>query len=582
MGPRAHMLDQSELARYIVRRSASAAALPAVDGPHWHRAPATRGIARSIATLPPPLPTAGGREATALLAISLARCWASSLAALDAALRRRLQRGAAFEALLADGLLPTRDEMRAWVVGDDAVQLAFPMLATHQTGDTARLRAILTAHTAAVRVLRDRIASGVEPDAIARAQTLVRIRAACAGGRLIAFTAHAATAEAIYRALRHERGIALLTSRGARTASGARPRSDVIRALDATHAAARGAAEGRPRNIGAPHRRDDISLVVTTDLLSEGVNLQGASIIVHLDVPWTPAGLEQRVGRAVRLGSPHSRVQVHGFAPPAAAEQLLALERRHTRKHAAQLHAAHPPDAAERLRTLVRAWRLPAQRTPPDSPLELPRAAVMWAPSGAFIAVVAEGGGPGGERRVVWGQLRTGSGWMVGDSRNELCRLISAAIGANRELSNDMHGIARFEKGARAALDRWRARHRAARISGVDAASSRARRALIARLDVSVARSPSHTRAALGARVERLRATIGAVAGAGVEQLFSKLTHSAPGDLCAWLTECEARIGTRLGTGVDGSGRDAHRNPERAVVCALLLLHPDESAMSRS
>ena len=80
--------------------------------------------------------------------------------------------------------------------------------------------------------------------------------------------------------------------------------------------------------------------MITTDLLSEGVNLQGASVIVHLDVPWTPAGLEQRVGRAARMGSRHACVHVHGIAPPAAAERLLTLERRLARKRAEQVEAA--------------------------------------------------------------------------------------------------------------------------------------------------------------------------------------------------------------------------------------------------
>ena len=184
-----------------------------------------------IATIPPPLPTLDGQAATALLSMTLARCWASSLAALDASLRRRLQRGAALEALLDAGRLPTRNELRTWVVGDDAVQLAFPVLVVHEPSDVARLRVVLATHLDAVRAMRARIRPRVKRDIDARAALLLELRRIYDHERIVAFTAHAATAEALYRALRTERGVALLTARGARTAGGARPRADVIDAL---------------------------------------------------------------------------------------------------------------------------------------------------------------------------------------------------------------------------------------------------------------------------------------------------------------------------------------------------------------
>ena len=51
-------------------------------------------------------------------------------------------------------------------------------------------------------------------------------------------------------------------------------------------------------------------------------------MIVHLDLPWNPARLDQRVGRALRLGSRHETVTVYAIAPPAAAERLIQIERR--------------------------------------------------------------------------------------------------------------------------------------------------------------------------------------------------------------------------------------------------------------
>ena len=78
-----------------------------------------------------------------------------------------------------------------------------------------------------------------------------------------------------------------MTAAGARIASGPLPRREIL---------AQFAPDGVPRDSTPAARRVD--LLVTTDLLSEGVNLQRASVIVHLDIPWNPARLEQREGEA--------------------------------------------------------------------------------------------------------------------------------------------------------------------------------------------------------------------------------------------------------------------------------------------
>ena len=43
----------------------------------------------------------------------------------------------------------------------------------------------------------------------------------------------------------------------------------------------------------------------------EGHNLQNASVLCHLDLPWLPSGLEQRVGRAARPGAARAHVQTY-------------------------------------------------------------------------------------------------------------------------------------------------------------------------------------------------------------------------------------------------------------------------------
>ncbi len=68
-------------------------------------------------------------------------------------------------------------------------------------------------------------------------------------------------------------------------------------------------------------------LLVTTDVAAEGLDLQRAARVVHYDLPWTPMRLEQREGRAVRLGSSNATVEVVTVSPPPPMERALRISR---------------------------------------------------------------------------------------------------------------------------------------------------------------------------------------------------------------------------------------------------------------
>ena len=73
---------------------------------------------------------------------------------------------------------------------------------------------------------------------------------------------------------------------------------------------------------------DLYDLLVTTDVLAEGVNLQQCRHIINFDMPWNPMRLVQRHGRIDRIGSPHSRVFMRTIFPVDRLDQLLNLEQR--------------------------------------------------------------------------------------------------------------------------------------------------------------------------------------------------------------------------------------------------------------
>ena len=89
-----------------------------------------------------------------------------------------------------------------------------------------------------------------------------------------------------------------------------------------------------PRTTDAPEGFNDdlFDIVVTTDVLAEGVNLQQARHIINYDLPWNPMRLVQRHGRIDRIGSHHKEVFLRCVFPDDRLDDLLGLEERlHTK-----------------------------------------------------------------------------------------------------------------------------------------------------------------------------------------------------------------------------------------------------------
>lgn len=76
----------------------------------------------------------------------------------------------------------------------------------------------------------------------------------------------------------------------------------------------------------AEGQSDDIRLLVTTDVLAEGINLHRSSVVVNYDLPWNPTRVLQRVGRVNRVGTAHLEVVVFNFFPTAESDAHLGLE----------------------------------------------------------------------------------------------------------------------------------------------------------------------------------------------------------------------------------------------------------------
>ena len=67
----------------------------------------------------------------------------------------------------------------------------------------------------------------------------------------------------------------------------------------------------------------EIRIVFCSDAASEGLNLQAARVLINVDVPWTPARLEQRVGRIARLGQIADEVVIYNVWYPNSIEARM-------------------------------------------------------------------------------------------------------------------------------------------------------------------------------------------------------------------------------------------------------------------
>lgn len=73
---------------------------------------------------------------------------------------------------------------------------------------------------------------------------------------------------------------------------------------------------------------DEIRVLVTTDVLSEGQNLQDAHIILNYDLPWAIIRLIQRAGRVDRIGQKADKIYCYSFLPEEGIERIIRLRSR--------------------------------------------------------------------------------------------------------------------------------------------------------------------------------------------------------------------------------------------------------------
>lgn len=489
LGSRADSLSEAEVSRLVVRRVRSSrmalTGVPEVLPVVPCAVPDHPDVVPRLMDLPPPLPPRDGDIAAVLVGRGLVHQWASSEAALFEAVRRRIARAEALLESLRAGRYPTRAELEAWTFADGALQLGFPELLASSFADAGDCLASVSAHADALRGFLARYPPGAIIDE-ARAAAIGRIRRDHAGARIVAFAQYEATIRALFRRLVAGGGAAMLSAQGARVAGGKMSRREVIERF-----------APRASGVRAPSAAERIDLLLATDLLSEGVNLQDADMVIHLDVPWTAARMDQRVGRVSRMGSPHSQVRVFLIRPPTSAETLLREEQLVSTKWAlaarlvgsnstAPLPAltegrsgiASVPARTERLRSTLQSWLSHQENADDDEGVWVATTSTRVT---GFLAAGLLHGVP------VLLACRDNDVSLELDAQLAACSLADGC-----ETASSDHALER----ALRLIHQWCRRYEAAEIAGTVMPTPLFRKRLLARINSAVQDAPPHVRAA--------------------------------------------------------------------------------------
>ena len=76
----------------------------------------------------------------------------------------------------------------------------------------------------------------------------------------------------------------------------------------------------------AKHKKNDYRLLITTEVLSEGINLHRSNVVINYDLPWNPTRMIQRVGRINRVDTPFNKIYTYNFFPTEQSNDVIKLK----------------------------------------------------------------------------------------------------------------------------------------------------------------------------------------------------------------------------------------------------------------
>jgi len=268
----------------------------------------------------------------------------SSIEAFKISVRRALEFQQTFESYVLDGkVLRSSDFHRAlrYVSREDEEDDAMPISRADELDSSEEAKAALAEmeevdreeydlrrlHDALqhdIRILSDIWARvrGIKPEDDAKLERFKELLAKeLKGQKVIVFSYYKDTTRYVYRELTADKSSKFLNKLGNPTirrmdgGTGPKDRERVVEAFAPK-------VNNRPDWVGSDK---EIDILVSTDVLSEGQNLQDCGYLVNYDLHWNPTRMVQRAGRIDRLGTDFDELWIHNMFPEEGLERLLRL-----------------------------------------------------------------------------------------------------------------------------------------------------------------------------------------------------------------------------------------------------------------
>jgi len=145
--------------------------------------------------------------------------------------------------------------------------------------------------------------------------------------KILIFTAFADTADYLYANLAPDL-LAIQQLHSAKVTGGAAPKSTLRKSYDFQELLTLFSPRSKEKAVVLPNEPAEIDLLIGTDCISEGQNLQDCDYLINYDIHWNPVRIIQRFGRIDRIGSTNASIQLVNYWPDISLDEYINLKER--------------------------------------------------------------------------------------------------------------------------------------------------------------------------------------------------------------------------------------------------------------
>ena len=145
--------------------------------------------------------------------------------------------------------------------------------------------------------------------------------------KVLIFTAFADTANYLNKhvaehiLVKHQRNTACVSGSNA-------PKSTLNKHYDFQSILTLFSPQSKKKSLLLPEEPEEIDILIGTDCISEGQNLQDCDMVINYDIHWNPVRIIQRFGRVDRIGSPNDQIQLVNYWPDISLDEYINLKER--------------------------------------------------------------------------------------------------------------------------------------------------------------------------------------------------------------------------------------------------------------